>query len=67
MSPNSPPLISPVNLNALDQCRNLLMAAIHDINAYLPTCLKHKAGKTFGKSGTLGLKAGDSYKFDINS
>ena len=32
--------------------------------SYLPTCLKQKAGQNSWKSGTFGLKAGRSYKFD---
>ena len=37
------------------------------IDPYLPTCLKQKAGENSWKSGTFGLKAGHSYKFDENS
>ena len=35
--------------------------------SYLPTCVKQKAGQTSIESGTLGLKVGHSYRFDINN
>ena len=45
---------------------NERQAAIKMDNAYLPTCLKQKAGQNLWKSGTFGQKAGHSYKLHEN-